>query len=46
MGLVSILKKNKAPLTKISLLMQIGEEIKAHVCSEDSTKILLNWIAS
>ena len=38
-GLVGISKKNKikkAPLPKISLLVQIGEEIYATVCSHVS----------
>jgi len=51
MGLVSIFTKKKlkkAPLPKMSLSVQIGEEIKASVCSDDSLQIILKltWIAS
>ena len=44
MGLVCISRKNKMKnvyLLKISLLVQIGEEIKATLCSDDSIYILL-----
>ena len=37
---VSLLKKKnkkKAPLSKISLLVQIGGEIQASLCTNDST---------
>ena len=43
-GLVSIFTKKKlkkAPLPKMSLLVQIDEEIKAPVCSDDSLQIAL-----
>ena len=34
-------KEKKAPLSKISLLVQIVGEIQAALCSNDSTYILL-----
>ena len=46
MGLVSISKKNKikkAPLPKISLLVQIGEEIYATLCSDVSIVNVMIW---
>ena len=49
MGLDGIFRKNKMkkpPLPKISLLVQIGGEIKAPLCSDDFIQILLKlpWI--
>ena len=49
MGLDGIFRKNKmknAPLPKISLLVQIGGEIQAPLCSDDVIQILLKqpWI--
>ena len=39
--------KKKAPLLNISLLVQIGEEIKAPVCSDDSMQIHQeDWIVT
>ena len=46
MGLVSISKKNKikkAPLPKISLLVQFGEEIYATLCSDVSIVNVMIW---
>ena len=49
MGLDGIFRKNKtkkAPLPKISLLVQIGGEIQTPLCSDDFIQILLKlpWI--
>ena len=47
MKFVKIFWKNKvkdADIPKISISGEIVSEILAHLCSDDSLKILLNWL--